>query len=124
MTGILIRFLLAGAAATMLQYLVLITLVELASANAVWASATGFVSGAILNYAINYKYTYDSDLPHSSSFPKFAVTAAIGLTINTTSMYVLFEKAQIFYVVSQILATILTLIWNFIVNTFWSFRRR
>lgn len=122
MTRLFLKFLTVGAVATLVHYSALILLVEAFNARPVVASALGFAIGAVANYALNYRFTYKSSLPHSTAFPKFATTAGLGLAVNTATMAVCNEWLGLYYLASQIVATGVTLVWNFVLNTFWSFR--
>ena len=113
-----------GTVAASVQYAVLIGLVELASVDAVLASAIGFIVSGFVNYALNYRYTFRSNLPHSVALPKFAITLLLGLVINTSTMHVCVETIGIYYMVSQMIAIGVTLVWHFTINSIWSFRSR
>jgi len=117
-----IRFALVGGIATATQYAILVVLVETIRVNAVFASAIGFLVSSVLNYRLNYSFTFGSDLPHTTAFPKFFFTALMGLLINTGTMFLLIDLLGVHYLLSQVAATGLTLVWNFSINSLWSFR--
>ncbi len=119
----LFRFLIVGSIAAAIQYVILVILVEFFSADPVASSAVGFVLSAFVNYILNYIYTFRSTLPHSAAFPKFFATALVGLLINTSTMHFCFDILGMHYIASQIVATAVTLLWHFIVNSLWSFRQ-
>jgi len=52
------RFIVIGGFATILQYLILIGLVQTLEVDAVLASSIGFLISALFNYALNYRYTF------------------------------------------------------------------
>ena len=52
-----------GGLSTLLQYLVLFTLLELCRADAILASSVGFAVSALLNYGLNYRLAFHSDRP-------------------------------------------------------------
>ena len=116
------RFVMVGGIATATQYAILILLVEFLQVYAVVASAIGFVISSILNYRLNYSFTFSSNRSHRAAFPRFFLTAIIGLLINTGTMLVCLEIFGLYYIVSQVLATGTSLVWNFVVNSAWSFR--
>ena len=117
-----LRFLIVGSIATVIQYIVLVILVEITPIEAVTASAIGFFLGAVANYFLNYRFTFESSARHRVAMPKFALTAAAGLLINTLTMAVLTRQLFVYYVFAQFIATLITLFWNFVVNSLWSFR--
>ena len=117
------KFLGVGAIATATQYLVLVIFVEAANIDPVIASATGFIISSCLNYYLNYSFTYRSDSPHSQAAPRFFVTVIAGLIINTGCMYLMVSQLQIYYILAQVVATGVTLLWNFTVHSLWTFRK-
>ena len=62
-----LRYAIAGAAGTAVHYLVLIALVQGASVAAVPASTAGAVAGALVNYRLNHRYTFESDRSHATA---------------------------------------------------------
>jgi putative flippase GtrA len=110
--------------ATLLQYLVLVALAGLAGVAPALASAVGYTAGAVLNYWINYRYTFRSTSRHAEAVIKFAVVAVAGLSLNTAIMFAFTTTMQWHYLFSQVLATCVVLIWNFAANRAWTFVQR
>lgn len=130
----LIKFAIIGGAATLLQFLLLGLFVESGWMPPTAASAASYTCSAILNYLANYHLTFASTHKHSQTLPKFVVTVAIGLALNTTlfSVFLYLLKNYLFsapnllqaaYLIAQVFATLLTLIVNFIMHKFWIYRR-
>ncbi len=115
------KFASVGAVATGVQYLVLVLCVEGLSLGAVTGSTLGFVIGAVVNYWLNYHFTFRSDHPHHIAGSRFAVTAAVGLGINSALMALLVHRFAWPYLPSQVVTTGVVLGWTFTVNSFWSF---
>jgi len=118
------RFLGAGIVATAVQYTLLIGFVHFLQIDAVTASFIGFCSGAVVNYHINYHYTFRSKEPHRSAIPRFVLVAAVGATLNTAAMSIQINTFHIHYLLAQATATALVIIWNFTGNKLWTFDRR
>ena len=116
-----LKFAGVGAVATGIQYAVLVACVEVFAAPAVLASALGFVIGAVANYWLNYHFTFRSDKPHLAAASRFALTAAVGLAINSGIMLLLAHRLGMVYLFAQVIATALVLAWTFTVNSLWSF---
>jgi putative flippase GtrA len=123
------KFALVGAAATALQYSILILLVSLWGLPAPTASTIGFVASAGLNYWLNYRFTFRNQqaaqpaIAHGPAMAKFAVLACVGLLINAALMKGL-TGAGWYYVAAQIVATAVVLVWNFMGNSLWTFAGR
>jgi putative flippase GtrA len=124
--GRLPTFALVGAAATALQYLGLYLLVELAGSNPVLASAAGFVISAVVNYLLNYRFTFRSSAPHGPALMRFMTVATVGLVMNSAAMHAL-VSAGVQYLIAQMIATGIVLLCNFAAHAIWTFggsRRR
>ena len=104
------------------HYGLLIALVQGLGVEPVRASVAGAVLGAWINYALHYRFTFRSNKRHRESLTKFAMVAAVGLAINTFLMWLGVDVIGIHYLLSQVLATVLVLLWNFCANRYWTFR--
>lgn len=116
-----ITFALVGAIGTAGHYLTLILLVELLNKTAAIATTAGFIVGAIINYILNYRITFNSNKPHHQTLAKFLLIAAIGAVINSSLMYLGTNILQYYYLLVQVIATLIVLLWNFIINKIWVF---
>ena len=110
-----------GAIGTAGHYLVLVLLVELFAVVPVAATTVAFVVGAIINYILNYRYTFSSDKPHLPAMSKFFTIAFVGMLFNGLAMDFGIRQLGVNYLVAQILATIIVLQWNFFANKLWTF---
>lgn len=119
-----LRFAGTGAIGTVVQYIVLIALVQLAVAGAVAASFIGFVCGALVNYFLSRHYVFQSSIPHREALAKFFTVAVIGLVLNTLVMAAGVYLLNWYYIVAQIAATGVVLVWNFAGNKLWTFREK
>ena len=116
-----LRFTGVGVIGTAGHYAILIIVVEVFSGDPVAGSTLGFLGGAIINYFLNRIFTFDSDASHVVALPKFLTVAAVGMAINVAIMAVLTKVFAIQYLLAQITATLLVLIWNFLANRYWTF---
>ena len=109
-----------GAIATGVQYLILIVLAELGMLAAL-ASGIGYAISSMLNYYLNYRYTFKSTKRHRDTLLRFFAVALVGLGLNTLVMIIAVEYLHLHYMIAQILATCLVLLWNFGANAIWTF---
>ncbi len=120
------RFLLfaaVGLVGTLAHYAAMVALVQGLGVPPVAASVAGFLVGMAVNYVLNYRYTFRSAKRHREAATKFFVVGCCGLGLNTALMYVLTSPAGLHYVVAQLGATALVLLWNFGGNQLWTFAR-
>jgi putative flippase GtrA len=117
-----VKFTGVGFVSAIGHYGLLIALVQLAAVPAVPASAAGALLGAVINYSLNYRYTFRSTRQHREAVLRFAAIAAIGLALNTLFMWVGVVLIGAHYLLSQVVTTVLVLIWNFAGNRYWTFR--
>ena len=121
LTATFVRFVVVGVIATGVHYLVLIAAVELGGWSAVWGSGLGFGTGAIVNYLLNRRFTFRSEVPHGTAVSRFMVVMGGALVLNQLLMHLFTQVAGLPYLVAQVLTTGVTLFWNFIGNSLWSF---
>ena len=115
-----LRFSSVGAIGTTAHYLLLILLVEIFASDAVLASSAGALLGASINYALNYRFTFRSNKDHMETLPKFALVVLMGFAINAAVVYVI-VSLSISYLVAQVVATGVVLVWGFFANYLWTF---
>lgn len=116
-----ILFATIGAVGTAGHFLTLILLVELASVSAVWATTAGFIVGALINYILNYHFTFRSDKAHREAMSKFFIVATVGAGINMLIMYFGVDILILFYLLVQVIASSVVLLWTFTANKLWTF---
>ena len=115
------RFLLVGALCTGLQYLVLVALVEGLGLSATAASTIGYAASSAVNYFLNYSFTFNSAARHRRSLPRFVLIGVFGLLLNGAVTFVGTSIYGVHYLLAQVAATIVTLLWNFLANLRWTF---
>jgi len=118
-----VKFAGVGVVGTANHYVVLLVLVNLLATNAIVASCFGYVVGGIVNYMLNHQFTFESSQPHILAAPKFFAIAMVGFFVNAIVMSFFLGYAKFHYLIAQILATAVVLIWNFLGNAYWTFKR-
>ena len=110
-----------GAIGTAGHYATLILLVQVLHTDPVIATTIGFVVGALINYVLNYRITFNSDKRHRETLTKFFSVACLGAVINGLIMTAGINIFYMHYLVIQIIATCIVLSLNFIANKYWTF---
>jgi putative flippase GtrA len=108
-------------AATVTTYTVLIIGVEGLHINAVAASVAGYALGVVVNYILNYRYTFSSDQHHHVVIPKFLTVMAVGMFINAVVMYATVNWLGLHYMLAQLAAVAVVLMWSYSANRLWTF---
>lgn len=127
-----IKWSVVGALGALVDYSILIALVEGVHLYPGVAQGISFSAAVINNYIWNRLWTF-GDIRHKGAvlqFTQFFVVSVVGLAIRTALFLFLFEVALLFlafrarYLVATAVAIILVLIWNFFVNRAWTFREQ
>ena len=117
-----VSFFVVGGSATLLHYAILWTLMTYAAISAISASACGFIVSGIANYLANSYFTFSGGHRHQKALPKFIVTSAIGLALNQLVL-TLGIRIGLPILFSQLLATGVVFLWNYILNAIWTFKK-
>lgn len=115
------RFSLVGVIGTAGHYTTLLLLVNLCRISPVVASALGSVAGALINYSLNYRFTFRSQAAHGVSLLKFMLVALVGALVNLGTMWVGVNVLQMDYIIVQLVGTSLVLVLGFVLNRAWIF---
>lgn len=111
-----------GAVATLVHYTLLVLLVQGAGLDAVLSSAAGALAGAVTAYLLNHRYTFASRQPHTETAGRFFAVAFAGLLLNVALMVIAVRGLGLHYLVAQVVATGLVLLWTYGANRCWTFR--
>jgi putative flippase GtrA len=117
-----IRFVVVGGFGTAVHYLIFGALAGAWGVRASVASAVGALGGALVNYYLNYIYTFSSSVSHWGALPKFYVSAGVAFCLNGLLMVLLTDIFEFNKWISQICATILCLGWNFVLAKNWVYK--
>ena len=116
-----LRYASAGAIGTTAHFAILAALVHLAGIAPVIASTAGAVAGALINYAVNHRFTFESRRTHTVALPRFFVVASAGVALNAIVMATLLALAPLHYLVAQAVATGIVLVTGYVANRRWTF---
>jgi len=116
------KFISVGSCTTAAQYLLLTFLVEVYGLRATVASTIGFVISATISYILNRRFTFHSAAKHRIAIPMFMTVALTGMTLNAAVIGWLQAHTTVHYILAQICASSVVLIWNFTTNSVWTFK--
>lgn len=115
----LFRSLFVGGIATVVDMGVYALALEMLGTGVVVANVLGFILGLITNYLISILWVFKKhNMNIAKEFAVFSIIGIIGLVINTVIVSLLSnvwnaEEVRIMYYVAKVIATLITLIWNF-----------
>ncbi len=115
------RFFIAGALSTAMHYAVLFGLFNGLGVELVLATSFGALAGAIVNYYINYFYTFNSQRQHMRSVGTFVLVVGMGLLINGSVVGLAFHVLGMPALFAQLSATLITFFWNYLAHQRWTF---
>jgi putative flippase GtrA len=117
-----IRFAAVGACGTAVQYAVLAIGTSIFAIPAAWASALGYMCGSVVNYLLNYFFTFESGKSHAEAASKYFSLLGVGFCINLGLMALLVHQLDWNKWIAQFLTTGIGLIFNFVGSRLWAFK--
>ncbi|RYD78890.1 MAG: GtrA family protein [Sphingobacteriales bacterium] len=117
-----IKFGLVGFLGMLIDFGITYFIKEIVKGHKYVANAMGFAIAASTNYILNRYWTFHSKNPHiATEYTQFITVALVGLAINMAVLYYIHHnKKQNFYL-AKLIATGITLIWNFGANALFTF---
>jgi len=115
------HYVIASILGTAAHYLIMLSLVQLYSINAINASTCGAITGAAVIYFLNYFVVFKSKQRHRETVMRFVLVASLGVILNGVILKALTSMYAQHYLVLQILATTIVFGCNFAMNRGWTF---
>jgi putative flippase GtrA len=100
---------------------ILVALVQGIGAQPTPASTLGFAISVVFNYFANRRWTFRSGRAHARAAPRFFLVQSVGLCLNGLLLYLGAEVLGVNYLLAQLFATAVVLVWNFFAHLLWSF---
>jgi len=119
-----VKWSVVGAIGAVVDYTILIALVERVGLYALIAQAISFTCAVVNNYILNRTWTF-GDIKHKGpavQFTQFFIVSVAGLGTRSAIFYLLFRRWGLWYIYATAIAIIVVLIWNFFANLVWTFR--
>jgi putative flippase GtrA len=124
----LFKFAAVGCVNTFIDWAIYFAALKIFPAESIffYSAAKGFsyFCGIINSFFLNRCWTFktDTDEHEGGRFFKFAVVNAVGLGINSASIYV-FLNLNLAHAMALFLATFITFAFNFTLSKLWVFRK-
>jgi len=78
--------------------------------------------GAVVNYILNYHFTFASKASHSRTLPRFLTISLLSIALNGGGMWYAVQRMHVHYLLAQILCTGTVLVTGYVLNKLWTFR--
>ena len=111
----IIKFVIVGGIATIIDYIIFFILHELLKVPTLPSNITSFTISVIYNYIASVKWVFDvkKDDP-KKQFIIFLILSIIGLLINTAIVYVTIDILKWYSLICKVIATGIVMVFNFI----------
>ena len=120
------RYIFVGGIAAVCNILSLLLFTEITKIYYIISSILGFIIGLIVNYTLSKLLVFTNEKFNNKKkeFINYTFIGIIGLAIDTLFMYVFTSIFSIYYLLSKILSTIITFVWNFTARKLMYFMER
>ncbi len=125
-TSKLIRYLISGGTAAAVNWGTLFLLVHIGTMHYLTASVVSFLVSIGASFTMQKFWTFRDNLVHDihTQFSRYLVVILCSLLLNTVLVYLLVEIAHVWYLTSQVIATVIIAITNFFCYKHFVFKER
>jgi putative flippase GtrA len=112
----LFRYTFVGGLAFIVDFLALFLLEQYAGLHYLVANLIAFTLGLTTNYALSVLWVFDRRVLENkyAEFVIFALLGVMGLGLNEVVLYLFTGLFGLYYLVSKVIATGVTFVWNFV----------
>ncbi len=112
----IIKFIIVGGIATVIDYVIFFILHELLGINTIISNIISFTVSVIYNYIASVKWVFEVDesKDKKQQFIIFIVFSILGLLINTGIVYLCTDIIKLYSLIGKVIATSIVMIFNFI----------
>jgi dolichol-phosphate mannosyltransferase len=122
----LIRYLISGGTAALVNWVSLFLLVHIGMMYYLYASILAFVISIGASFAMQKFWTFRDNAVHDiqAQLGRYLVVILFSLVLNTALMYMLVEMLTVWYLTAQVIATVIIAVTNFFCYKHFVFRER
>ena len=119
----LVKFIIVGFSGLFIDFGLTFVCKEKLSLNKYLSNSIGFLLAASSNYFLNRVWTFGSKNPEIIlEFSSFFFVSIIGLLINNSILWLIHNKMGINFYLAKFGAILVTTLWNFFANYFFTFQ--
>jgi len=116
------RFLLSSVVGFFINLAILYIFTEFFRVYYIASAIIGFMVSHLYSFGFNRRVTFKSKGKIHIQWSKFFFANIFALVINIPILYILTEYLGIYYLLSQIIASIITFFINFLLSKHWAFK--
>ena len=118
----LFKFIAVGFSGLIIDFGITFLCKEKILLNKYISNSIGFAIAASSNYFFNRIWTFNSSNPNITiEFSSFLLVSIIGLLINNSILWLIHNKMGINFYLAKFGAILITTLWNFFANYFFTF---
>ena len=109
------NFTIVGCTVTLLDFIMLHAFVERVNMWYLAAAALAFIISTVINYILSMKFVFRGREGRSKKeeFTVFAILNLIGLGLTTLLMWLLVDKAHLYYMFAKVFTSATVMFWSF-----------
>ena len=109
------NFVIVGCTVTLLDFIMLHVFVERVEMWYLAAAALAFTISTVINYLLSMKFVFKGREGHDKreEFIVFAILNLIGLGLTTLLMWLLVDKASLYYMFAKVFTSATVMFWSF-----------
>lgn len=118
-----VQYSLLGAGTLGVDMALLFLLAGALQINYLAAAAVAFLCAVTINYLLSRRFVFKgSTRKQTAGYLYFLMIAAFGMLLVTVGMYILVEHWGMYYMISRVLISTVTGLWNYTMNLFFNFK--
>lgn len=116
----IIKFIIVGVSNTAITTSTYLLLVSL-GLNYNLSNVIGYIVGTLNSYIWNKSWVFKQNSSKAKTFVKFIMVNLITLSVNSIVLFELVSKENMGKFIAQLIATVIGMIINYILNKLWTF---
>lgn len=121
---VFLRYIIVGSFGTLIDFFIFYTLFNFFLINYLLSTFFAFLFAASFNFIFNKIWTFKvKSSNYRKLIIKFFIVSIIGLLLSTLFMFLFVDQLKMNELFSKILVSSIVIIWNFLANKLWTFKK-
>ena len=112
-----LRYVFVGGIATIVDWSILFLLTDIVHIYHLISACFSFFAGLIVNFLLSKLMVFKTEkakMNGALEFVAYAIIGAVGLGVTELIMFGFTDCLKFYYMISNVIATVVTLVWNYI----------